>query len=196
MKFQSDIDIDFADRNKILLLLQHTPASIIRENQPLEKHNTGVYFTDVPKDPFTGQSSLDYNAAEERGYVKLDFLNVNIYSQVSSEEHLIDLMQQIPPWERLYEKEFCEQLIHIGNHYDILTKMPNSVDSIEKLAMFLAIIRPAKRHLLGKTWDEVAKTIWEKTNEGYYFKHSHSIAYSHLVVVHMNLLNNSTNQGD
>jgi hypothetical protein len=193
MKFQSDIDIDFADRNKILSLLQHTPASIIRPGQSLEKHNTGVYFTNIPKDPLTGHCGLDYNSAEERGYIKLDFLNVSIYSQVTDEEQLIKLMQQTPPWNRLYEKAFYEQLIHIGNHYDILIKMPELIDSIEKLAMFLAIIRPAKRHLIGKSWHEVSLTIWEKPQDGYYFKHSHSIAYSHLVVVHMNLLTNFTN---
>jgi hypothetical protein len=54
--------------------------------------------------------------------------------------------------------------------------------------MFLAIIRPAKRHLIGKKWSEVAETVWKTGNDGYGFKRSHSIAYSHLVVVNMNLL--------
>ena len=62
MKFKSDIDIDFGDRNQILSLLKHTPASIIR-NEKLTKHNTGVYFTDIPVDPYTGQASLDYQLA-------------------------------------------------------------------------------------------------------------------------------------
>ena len=56
------------------------------------------------------------------------------------------------------------------------------------MAMFLALIRPGKKHLIGQPWIEVAKTIWDKTEEGYGFKKSHSLAYSHLVVVHMNLL--------
>jgi len=54
--------------------------------------------------------------------------------------------------------------------------------------MFLAVIRPAKRHLLGKTWKEINKTVWDKDPSGYVFKRSHSLAYAQLVVVHMNLL--------
>ena len=94
-----------------------------------------------------------------------------------------------PQWDRLYDKEFCRQVIHIGNHYDTLIAMPQAVNSIARMAMFLAVIRPAKRHLIGKNWDEVAKTVWDvDSSQGYQFKKSHSIAYSHLVVVHMNLL--------
>ncbi len=54
--------------------------------------------------------------------------------------------------------------------------------------MFLSIIRPAKKHLIGLTWAEVAKTVWDKGTDGYSFKKSHAIAYAHLVVVHMNLI--------
>ena len=193
MKFKSDIDIDFGDRDKILSLLNHTPASIIRDDK-LSKHNTGVYFTDIPVDPFTGQSSIDYQAAEDLGYFKLDFLNVNLYQQVKDEAHLLELMNQEPNWAKLYEREFCEQLIHIGNHYDTLIKMPEAVNSIPRMAMFLSVIRPAKRHLISNTWADVAKTVWEKPqDDSYYFKKSHAVSYAHLVAVHMNLLNNSAN---
>jgi DNA polymerase III alpha subunit len=54
--------------------------------------------------------------------------------------------------------------------------------------MFLAIIRPAKRHLAGKTWKEVGLTVWDKVEGEYAFKRSHSCAYAQLVVVNMNLL--------
>lgn len=191
MKFKSDIDIDFGDRNQILSLLKHTPASIIR-NEKLTKHNTGVYFTDIPVDPYTGQASLDYQLAEDRGYLKLDFLNVNLYQQVTNEEHLAQLMQQEPDWTKLYDTTFCEQLIHIGSHYNTLTKMPEAINSIPRMAMFLSVIRPAKRHLIGLPWAEVAKTVFEKPqDDGYYFKKAHAISYAHLVVVHMNLLTNA-----
>lgn len=193
MKFKSDIDIDFGDRNQILSLLKHTPASIIRDEK-LTKHNTGVYFTDIPVDPYTGQCSLDYQIAEDRGYLKLDFLNVNLYQQVKNEEHLMQLMQQEPDWDKLYDTIFCEQLIHIGNHYNTLTKMPEPVNSIPRMAMFLSVIRPAKRHLIGLPWAEVSKTVFERPqDDGYYFKKAHAISYAHLVVVHMNLLTNSEN---
>ena len=85
--FSGDIDIDFANRNDILSFIKHIPASIIKDDQ-ITKHNTGVYFTDIPIDPFSNQSSLDYKQAESRGYIKLDFLNVNLYSKIKNETFL------------------------------------------------------------------------------------------------------------
>jgi hypothetical protein len=194
VKFTSDIDIDVADRDQALALLGHTAASIIRDDK-ITKHNTGVYFTQIPVDPFTGRASLDYEAAEERGYVKLDILNVGLYQQIQSEQHLHKLLSQEPAWDRLYDPDFCGQLIHIGAHYDTLIRMPEAVNSIPRLAMFLAVIRPAKRHLIGRTWREVAETIWDRPEDGgYYFKKSHSVGYAHLVAVNMNLLSQAFEQ--
>jgi hypothetical protein len=67
--------------------------------------------------------------------------------------------------------------------------MPEAVTSIARMAMFLSVIRPAKRHLIGQTWATVAQTVWQRPdNDEYYFKKSHAVAYAHLVVVNMNLL--------
>lgn len=193
MKFKSDIDIDFGDRTQALALLNHTPASILRDGK-LVKHNTGIYVTDIPTDPFANMASLDHKVAEDRGYTKLDFLNVSLYTQIKSEQHLIELMSREPAWDKLYEEEFCSKLIHIGNHYDTLVKMPEAVNTIARMAMLLAIIRPGKRHLVGRTWKEVGDSVWEKPKDDeYYFKKSHSVAYAHLVVVNMNLLSDLTN---
>jgi hypothetical protein len=167
-------------------LLTITPASIIRDGK-LTKHNTGVYATDIPVDPFVGSASLDYQVAEDRGYMKLDLLNVHVYKQVRDETHLIKLMQE-PDWTKLYDGSICAQLIHINNHYDTLLKMPEPVDSIPRLAMFLAVIRPAKRHLIGRTWKDVSATVWDKVGGEYAFKAAHAIAYAQLVVVNLNLL--------
>ena len=185
--FKSDIDIDFADRDQALALIESIPASIIRDGK-LTKHNTGVYVTDIPVDPFSRSASLDYQDAEARGYFKLDFLNVHIYKQVRDEAHLVELMSE-PDWTKLYDPSICAQLIHINNHYDTLLKMPEPVDTIPRLAMFLAVIRPGKRHLIGKTWKDVSATVWDKVEgEGYAFKRAHAVSYSQLVVVNMNLL--------
>ena len=188
MKFQSDIDIDFADRTAILKLIQHVPASQLKDDK-LIPHNTGVYVTEIPVDPFLGVSSIDYQSAEERGYLKLDFLNVNLYSHVKSEAQLHQLMQHEPDWTRFNtDSAFFEQLIHVNNHWNVLKRMQEPVDSIPRLAMLLAIIRPAKRHLIGETWKTVAESVWEKTEDGYQFKRSHAVAYAHLVIVNMNLI--------
>lgn len=186
MTFKSDIDIDFGNRDLILEHINHIPAAM-RNVTPIRKHNTGVYVTEVPYDALNDMANIDYVEAEDRGYVKLDFLNVHVYQDIKSENELLDLMK-LPNWELLKKKEFVEQLVHLGNHYNNLQKMPEPVDSIPRLAMFLACIRPAKKHLIGKTWSEVSKTVWDKVDDGYSFKKSHSVAYAHLVVVHMNYL--------
>lgn len=197
MKFRSDIDIDFADRSKILELIDHVPASQAKDDK-LVPHNTGVYATTVPMDPFTGLATIDYKAAEDRGYVKLDFLNVSLYQQVRDETHLLELMRIAPDWQRFNsDQAFFEQLIHVNNHWNTLKKMPEPVDNIPRLAMFLSVIRPAKRHLIGRTWKEVAETVWTRPeDDSYYFKKSHAVAYAHLVVVNMNLLQGLAHQGD
>ena len=184
----ADIDIDLADRDQLLKLIHATSARQDAQGQ-VRRHNSGVYVTDIPMDPFVGSASLDYQLAEDRGYMKLDLLNVHVYKQVKNEEHLITLMQE-PDWTKLYDPAICSQLIHINNHYDTLLKMPEPVDTIPRLAMFLAVIRPAKRHLIGKTWKEVSATVWDKVEGEYAFKKSHSVAYSQLVVVNLNLLTN------
>lgn len=187
MKFKSDIDIDFAERNDLLKFIDVTPATIKNGNQ-VKKHNTGVYPTAIPVNPFTGWSSIDYLEAEDRGYVKLDLLNVWVYKLVKNEEHLKSLMRE-PDWSRLNDRQFFEKLIHIGKHYDTMLAMPEPIDSIPRLAMFLNLIRPGRRHLIGKTWSQVSDGIWKPDADGLYaFKKSHAVAYSHLVVVNMNLL--------
>jgi hypothetical protein len=103
-----------------------------------------------------------------------------------------------PPWERLLDKSFTEQLIHIGNHHHSIIKLAEPINSIPRLAMFLALIRPGKKHLIGRSWKDIGATIWNKTDDGYSFKKAHAVAYAHLVLVHMNLLNSGdlANQGD
>ena len=186
MKFNSDVDIDFGDRDKILQHIQHIPAAM-RNVSPIRKHATGVYVTDIPYDAINDMANIDYTEAEDRGYFKLDLLNVHLYNQVKDEEHLKYLMRE-PNWTKLNDRPFVEKLLHLGNHCDTIHRMPEPVDSIPRLAMMLAIIRPGKKHLVGKVWSEVAKTVWEKDNEGYVFKKSHSISYAVLVSVNMNLL--------
>jgi hypothetical protein len=68
--------------------------------------------------------------------------------------------------------------------------------SIEQLAAVLAMIRPAKRHLIGKDWQTVMKEVWTKpeTND-YYFKKSHATAYAAAIVVQMNLICESISYG-
>ena len=186
MRIDADVDIDLPDRDKLLAVIKHIPAAMLKIT-PTSKHATGVHITEIPYNPVQDMAAIDYKEAEQRAYFKLDLLNVHVYSQVKSEEHLIQLMYE-PDWSMLQDKTTVEQLIHLGNSYDLIRRMPEPINSIPRLAMFLAVIRPSKRHLLGKTWKEINETVWDKDQSGYSFKRSHAVAYAQLVVVHMNLL--------
>ena len=190
MKFKSDIDIDFGDRELILKHIRHIPAAM-RNVKPIRKHATGIHVTDIPYDPEYDMASIDYTEAEKRGYIKIDMLNVHVYSQVKDEAHLIDLMRE-PNWDNLKNKDFVEKLIHLSNHYNIIRNLQEPVNSIPRLAMLLALIRPGKKHLIGKSWKEISETIWDKGTDGYQFKKAHAVSYAQLVAVHMNLLEETT----
>jgi hypothetical protein len=186
MKIDFDVDIDMANREDFLRLVNHTPASIKNNDGTYSKHNTGVYFQTMPTFPLEGYSSIDYDTAEEEGWFKVDILNNGIYKDVKDEAHLTQLMSIEPLWDLLEHEEFVSQLFHVSNYAKILAHYKPT--SIEQLAMILAIIRPGKKQLVGKTWDEIAETVWDKPAEGYYFKHSHAVAYAVAIVVQMNLI--------
>jgi len=178
-----DIDIDFADRDIVLSKLQHRVAKLDSE----KKHNTGVYVTEIPHNPVDNLSTIDYKTAEDRGYFKLDFLNVSIYKDIKDETHLESLMQKEPIWELLEHKDFVDKVFHLSGH-DSLLKQLKPV-SIEQLAATLAIIRPAKRHLASSDWTTILQEVWIKPENGdYYFKKAHAISYAMACVVHMNLI--------
>ena len=181
-----DIDIDFADRTHALKHFKHVSSSI-EENGVFKKHNTGIYCTAVPYNPFTKLSTIDYKTAEDRGYFKIDFLNVSVYEGVRDKTHLKQLMETEPLWDLLEQKDFADLLFHVNGHSGLMKQMKPR--TIEELAMCIALIRPAKRHLIGKTWTEIGETIWTKPENGeYYFKKAHAIAYAHVIVVQMNLI--------
>jgi DNA polymerase III alpha subunit len=181
-----DIDIDFADRTLALEKLE-TITAAISENNTFKKHNTGIYCTAIPYNPATGISTVDYKEAEDRGYFKIDFLNVGIYEGVRDEAHLIQLMETEPLWDLLLQDDFVNLLFHVNGHGSILRQMEPK--SIEELAAVLAMIRPAKRYLIGKDWTTVMTEVWTKPeNDEYFFKKAHAVAYAQVVVIQMNLI--------
>ena len=181
-----DIDIDFTDRDSALKLFRHVGASRV-DGDRLVKHNTGVYLHEVPVKADVNLCAVPYDQAEDEGYFKLDFLNVSIYKGVRNEEHLIQLMETKPLWDLLLQDEFADLLFHLNGHGAILRKTCPS--SVEELAAVLAMIRPAKRNLIGKSWPEIMKEVWTKPKtDEYYFKKSHATAYAMAIVVQMNLI--------
>lgn len=186
MKYDFDVDIDMADRTDILNVIQYTSASVEKDGK-YTKHNTGVYLQNIPKFPLDDFASIDHKTAEQEGWFKVDFLNNNIYKNVRDEAHLNRLLEQEPLWDLLEHEEVCSQLYHINKHVPLLKEYKPG--SVEQLAMILAIIRPGKRHLVGKSWSDIALTVWEPPTDGsYYFKKSHAIAFATAIVVQLNCL--------
>jgi hypothetical protein len=181
-----DIDLDFPDRTRVLDVIKHVPA-VMAEGK---KHNTGVYCHAIPYNPLTGLSSIEYGPAEDRGYFKIDFLNVSAYNGVRNEEHVKELLAVEPLWDLMYEKDVCDQLFHINGYHNLLAQLKPT--NISELAMVLALIRPGKKHLIPvcqeKGFQAIKDDIWTKTDEAYFFKKSHAVGYAHLIVMQLNLI--------
>ena len=192
MKIDFDVDIDMANRDDFLKLVNVIPASIEKDGK-FSKHNTGVYFQNISKFPLEGYSTIDHKQAEQEGWFKVDFLNNHVYKDIIDEQHLDKLVNTEPMWDLFEHEEIVNQLFHIGNHFDIIKQHPPK--SIDQLAMILAMIRPGKRHLVGKAWKDIESDVWVKPNDNsYFFKKSHSYGYALAIIVQLNLLVESLNR--
>jgi hypothetical protein len=141
----------------------------------------------VPANAAQAVCSVPYDHTDAENYFKIDFLNVGIYKGVRDEAHLVQLMEAEPLWDLLLEDDFTQNLFHVNGHGSILRQ--SKPRSIEQLAAVLAMIRPAKRYLIGKDWTTVMTEVWTKPeNDEYFFKKSHATAYAVAVVVQMNLI--------
>lgn len=185
---QTDIDLDLADRNAVLKLIQHIPAHQFTEGK-VQRHSSGVYVTNIPYNPINQCAAIDYESAEKRGYFKLDFLNMSVYQLIKDQAHYDAVLSREPDWSRLWiDREWAKQVVHIGSYISLLQRM--KPDSIPRMAAFISIMRPGKAHLQDQPWDKVFAEVWDGDSSlGYTFKKSHSMGYSMLVALHMNLLN-------
>lgn len=184
----ADIDIDVPDRTAVLKLIQHTAARQLHQGQ-VRRHNSGIYVTDIPQDIPNGCAAIDYESAEQRGYFKIDLLNMSVYQLIRDPAHYAEMLAATPPWQRLWtDTAWASQLVHVGNYADLMASM--RPDSIPRMAAFISVIRPGKAHLQNRPWAEVFAEVWNgDDSRGFVFKKSHAISYSMLVALHMNLLN-------
>lgn len=191
----ADIDIDLADRDQLIKLIDVTPARMTVQDGEVRRHASGVYATDIPRDPVNQCASLHFQKAEQLGYFKIDLLNMSVYNLIQDQAHYEQMLAQEPPWERLWtDTVWASQIVHVGGSTHLLKTMrPNS---IPRMAAFISIIRPGKAHLQNQTWETVFKSVWDGDNSrGFVFKKSHAISYAALVALHMNLLNQPAAQG-
>ena len=186
-----DLDMDMSQktRDTMVQTLYHIPASKLND-KGINPHGVGVYLCNIPYDRLTGLASIDYKRAEEEfGYVKLDWLHNTIYDRFENRNELLGAMNTEPKWELLYKQDVIEQLPHINNYYTLINQLPR-IDSIEKLAMFIAIIRPGKKYLIDilqntRKWESIEDRIWLKEDTGYQYKKSHAIAFALSITVDM-----------
>lgn len=183
----ADVDIDVADRSRVLGLIKHVAAKLPNDR----RHNSGIYVTEIPRDPVHDMAAIDYEQAEQRGYFKIDLLNMSVYQNIRGHEHYKQLLRTEPPWTRLWQDpDWAKTLVHVGEYTQLLSSM--RPDSITKMAAFISVIRPGKSHLQNRSWPEVFAEVWDGDNSrGYTFKKSHAVSYAVLVALHMNMLNQS-----
>jgi len=183
----ADIDIDLANRDLLLQLIRSTTARQQHQGQ-VRRHNSGVYVTNIPYDPVNACAAIDYETAEQRGYFKIDLLNMTVYQQIRDPAHYQSLLNQTPDWSRLWtDQAWAQQLVHVGNYTHLLNAM--RPDSIPRMAAFISVIRPGKAHLQNQPWDRVFESVWDgDDSRGFVFKKAHAVGYASLVSLHMNLL--------
>lgn len=182
MGVSTDIDIDLPNRETALLNLECVQATITgRAN----KHPSGVYFQNIPVHPIDKMSAYDYIEASEHGFFKIDFLKNSIYEEIKDEAHLDRLLAIEPVWELFENQMILSQLAQVSDQHAILSKFKPK--SIEELAICLALVRPGKRYLINKPYEQILQEIWKPTDQ-YYYKKSHSIAYAASIVVQLNLI--------
>lgn len=189
----TDIDIDMADRDDLLKIVHAVDASMIN-NGIIKKHNVGVYFQDIPVFMDTNMASIDYKSAGDYDFFKIDLLNNSVYEDIESEEQLDALLNHTPDWSVLRDPDIVSELPHLGKHYDLVQRVrPQSISDVADL---LALMRPAKKHLVDMyvhDKEQAKKQLYTKPEDGgFYFKRSHAIAYAASIVVRMNYLTITT----
>lgn len=182
-----DIDIDITPKFKPDSLFKIVHASIV-ENGSLKKHNVGVYFQNIPVDQVTGLAAIPYKEAHERGFFKIDMLNLNILENFESKDEIRQLLKIPPDWSLLEDPDVVAKLFHLSKHYDTIQKIKPT--SVSELADCLAIIRPNKIKLVDKyarNKKDVIRELYTKRDPSDLRK-SHAIPYALLIVLQLHII--------
>lgn len=187
-----DIDLDFFDRSQVMALFPNAikATQMTSDETKMVRHETGVYFQNIPSED--GMATYPYKIAEELGFMKIDFLSNKVYEGLTAQD-IDGLLEIETDWswyldERFYlESPDTPTLVHIGGYYDLVKKYPPQ--SLDDIAMLIALIRPGKKTLVGRSKEYIMEHIWEKEiGNKYTFKKSHSYAYGLMVTLHAKLI--------
>lgn len=184
-----DVDIDIAPSFKPEAVFpKWVRASVIRGDE-LSPHPCGMYPQRIAKDPITELAAIPYDAAEEFGYLKVDFLHLNFYSNFKSRNEIDALLKIEPDWTLLQLPSAQLKLFQLAKHGELLSELKPK--SLEDVADVMALIRPGKKALLPLyKKDKIAcrKGLFAKDETGYSFKLSHALAYAMVVWLQLHLI--------
>lgn len=184
-----DIDVDLQtsfDPTKIFSKIVR--ASMFRDKKLLP-HPCGVYFQDVPVDPVTKLSAVEYATAENLGCFKIDFLHVSVYDHFTSRQEIKELLEHDPDWDLLKHPSVVGQLFQLSKHFDLIQQV--RPESIEELADLMSLIRPQKRFMLRYYLEnpiQARPDLYRADGDGYAFKKAHAVAYALVVVLQLHLI--------
>lgn len=182
-----DIDIDVSP-NFSKSTFPWARASVIRDGM-LTPHPCGMYPQAIPVDRLTKLSAIPYDIAEDFGYLKIDFLNLNVYTNFKTRAEIDELLTKEPDWTLLQLPSNHPKLFQLANHGDLLVKLHPK--NILELADVLALIRPGKKQLLSLYLKDQKLTralLWSHDSTGYSFKKSHALGYAYVIWLQLHLI--------
>lgn len=184
-----DIDIDFPSDFKCRdVFPQAVRASMVNKRGLLAPHPCGFLFQNMAVDSVTGFAAIPFEEAEILGFFKIDFLHLSAINPIQSKQEIRDLSNKDPNWDILLDDNHVKKLFHINRHGVLLRQL--NPQSVNDLADVLALIRPAKKHLVDdymRNKESTRLQLYTKSGD-YYFKRSHAIAYSLTIVIQMHLI--------
>lgn len=187
-----DIDIDVPTKFVPTdLLPESIPASMVRGGK-LSQHPCGIYLQTMPT--AVGIAAIPYDIAPTYGFFKIDFLSLSLLDGFSSKSEMRALMRTPVDWTMLQDPAIVSQLFQLHKHYDMLRRVQPS--SVLELADCVALIRPAKKHLInaytGLTSQQrnvMRKQIYEPDAQGRpQYKKAHAVAYALTITLQMRVL--------
>jgi len=182
-----DIDVDVPPTFE-RTLFPWARASVVRDGV-LTPHPCGMYPQAIPVDPLTGLSAVPYDSAEDLGYLKIDFLHLNVYQFFQTRAEINELLAKEPDWTQLQLQSNHTKIFQLSNHGELLMKLKPS--NILELADVLALIRPGKKQLVPlytKDREMARRLLWAKDESGYSFKKSHALGYAYVIWLQLHLI--------
>lgn len=184
-----DVDIDTSPSFNPTTIFKSWPRASVLTDGKLAAHPCGVYPQQMAVDPLTKLAAIPYDEAEDLGYLKVDFLHLNVYKHFKSRREIDELVKKEPDWTYLQVPSAQAKLFQLANHGELLTELKPK--SLEEVADVMALIRPGKRNFLGlykKEREAARRILYAKDETGYSFKKSHAVAYSYVVWLQLHLI--------